>query len=152
VITAAAGAWESKKGRIEGVQVMLKTASRLSDAHEVIVSKCLDAAIAVHRELGPGFREIIYHRALLLELDSRGVAFETEKPIAVRYRDWVIPGQKADLVVEKIVLVEIKTVPKLKPVHRHQVTSYLKAADLKVGLLLNFSASLLKYGMQRVMI
>jgi GxxExxY protein len=131
---------------------MLRIESRLNDAQEAIVSQCLDAAIAVHRELGPGFRELIYHRALLLELDARSLAFETEKPIQVRYKEWVIPGQKADLVVEKIVLVEIKTVPKLRAIHRHQVTSYLKAAGLKVGLLLNFRSSLLKHGMQRVMI
>jgi GxxExxY protein len=129
---------------------MLRVASRLTEPQEKVVSGVLDAAIAVHRELGPGFRELIYHRALLLELNAHGVAFETEKPIDVRYKEWLIPGQKADLVVEGIVLVEIKTVPKLRPIHRHQVTSYLKAAGLTVGLLLNFRSSLLKHGMQRI--
>lgn len=131
---------------------MLRVDSRLTDAEEAIVSGCLDSAVAVHRELGPGFREIIYHRALALEMSSRGIRFESEKALSVRYRSWNIAGQKADLVVEDIVIVEIKTVPRLLPIHRHQVTSYLKATNLKVGLLLNFRSSLLKHGMQRVMI
>ena len=110
----------------------------------------MDCGFHVHRELGPGFREIIYARAYRLELDSRGMQYESEKPILVRYKEWTIPGQKVDLIVEGLVLIEIKTVPRLRPVHRAQVLSYLKTLDLKVGLLMNFRAPLLKQGFQRV--
>lgn len=130
--------------------MLLRVESRLTEAEEALVSESISCAIAVHRELGPGFRELIYHRALLLELDSRGLSYETEKPVDVRYKEWTIHGQKADLVVGGLVLLEIKTVPKLRALHRHQVTSYLKAAGLKAGLLLNFRSSLLKNGIQRV--
>jgi GxxExxY protein len=104
----------------------------------------------VHRELGPGFRELIYHRAFTLELGSRGLRFETQKPIVVRYKEWEIPGQKVDLIVASVVLIELKVVPRLKPVHRHQVQSYLRTTDLKIGLLMNFRTSLLKDGLRRV--
>ena len=129
---------------------MLKTSSPLDADQERIVSAAMDCGFAVHRELGPGFREVIYARAYRLELDSRGLKFESEKPILVRYKEWTIPGQKVDLVVERLVLVEIKAVPRLRPVHRAQVLSYLKTLDLRVGLLMNFRAPLLKQGFQRV--
>ena len=112
----------------------------------------IGCGIAVHRELGPGFKESIYHRAYRLELESGGLAFETDKPILVRYRDWFIPGQKVDLLVEGVVLVEIKTVTRLLSLHRHQLMSYLKTTGLRVGLLMNFNASLLKNGLERIVL
>ena len=78
---------------------------------------------------GPGYREKIYDLAYCLELDSRGIKFEREKKIDVRYKQWVIPGQRIDLVVEGLVLVEIKAVPKLLQLHERQVRSYLKTMD-----------------------
>ena len=129
---------------------MLRTHSPLTPEEEEIVSAAMDCGFAVHRALGPGFREIICERAYCLELDLRGLTFECEKPILVRYKQWNIPGQKVDLIVAGVVLVEIKAVPKLRPVHRAQVVSYLKTLDLKVGLLMNFKAAVLKDGFQRV--
>ena len=122
----------------------MKICSPLSPEDEQVVSATIGCGIAVHRELGPGFKESIYHRTYRLELESRGLDFETDKPILVKYRDWLIPGQRLDLLVEKVVLVEIKTVPALRPLHRHQLLSYLKTTGLRVGLLMNFNASLLK--------
>jgi iron complex transport system substrate-binding protein len=104
----------------------------------------------VHRRLGPGFKEKIYHRVFCLELELRRLHFEREKRIEVRYKQWTIPGQTVDLIVEGIVLVEIKTVPRLRPIHRKQVLSYLKTMDLRIGLLMNFSAEVLKQGLRRV--
>ena len=115
-----------------------------------IATVCIDAAMQVHRELGPGFKEVIYERAYCLELDGRGVAFECEKPILVRYKSWDIPGQKIDLLVGGLVLVEIKAVPKLKDIHTHQVLSYLKTLNLRLGLLMNFKQRLLRDGLRRV--
>ena len=116
---------------------------------EATVRSCIGAAIAVHRELGPGYREVIYRRAYCLELDSRGLRFECEKPVLVRYRDWMIPGQRLDLVVSNSVLIEIKSVPRLLRRHERQVLSYLKSTGYRVGLLLNFNAKLLRDGLKR---
>lgn len=113
--------------------MLLTTATPLSPLQERIVTVAIDAAVTVHRELGPGFRERIYKRAYCLELDSRGLKFETEKPIEVKYREWLIPGQRIDLIVESVVLVEIKAVPRLRSLHRCQVISYLKTTGLRVS-------------------
>jgi GxxExxY protein len=104
----------------------------------------------VHRELGPGFREIIYERAFCLELESRGIKFECEKPVEVRYKQWRIPGQRIDLIVDGVVLVEIKTLSKLKKLHESRVVSYLKTTGLRVGLLMNFNSVLFKHGLRRI--
>jgi GxxExxY protein len=116
---------------------------------ETAVKACIGAAIAVHRELGPGFREVIYRRAYCLELDSRGLRFECEKPILVKYREWSIPGQRLDLVVDDRVIIEIKSVPRLLRRHERQVLSYLKTTGFRVGLLMNFNARLLQDGLKR---
>jgi GxxExxY protein len=129
---------------------MLTKHHDLSAEQEEVVSSVIGCAIAVHRELGPGFKECIYHRAFQLELDSRGLAYESEKPILVKYRQWFIPGQQIDLIVAGTVLVELKAVPRLRPLHRYQVQSYLRTTSLPVGLLLNFNVPLLKNGLQRI--
>ena len=118
-------------------------------AVEANVKACIDAAIAVHRELGPGYREVIYRRAYCLELDSRRIRFESEKPILVKYREWSIPGQRLDLVVDDKVIIEIKSVPRLLRRHERQVLSYLKTTGFRVGLLMNFNARLLRDGLRR---
>lgn len=129
---------------------MLRIQSPLTTEQEQIVESTIDAALCVHRALGPGFREVIYKRAYLLELDSRELKFDCEKKILVHYKEWQIPGQTVDLIVEGIVLVELKALPKLRPIHRRQVVSYLKTTGLRVGLLMNFNVSLLKHGLQRI--
>jgi len=131
---------------------MLKVATNLSPEAEAVVSAAIGCGIAVHRELGPGFKEKIYHRAYRLELDSRKLAFESDKPILVKYRNWTIPGQTVDLIVAGAVLVELKAVPRLRPFHQRQVISYLRTTGLRVGLLMNFNATLLKDGIQRIVV
>ena len=93
---------------------------------------------------------MIYDSAFCLELDSRGIKFEREKKIDVRYKSWRIPGQRVDLIVEGIVLVEIKAVPRILKVHERQVRSYLKTMDLHAGLLVNFNVAMLKNGLRRI--
>jgi GxxExxY protein len=129
---------------------MLRLRSPLTDAEEQIVSKTIGCGIEVHRTLGPGFRERIYERAFFLELESRGLSFECEKPIDVIYKQWKIPGQRIDLIVERVVIVELKAVPKLRQLHRRQLVSYLRSTGLKVGLLMNFNTVALKDGLTRV--
>lgn len=128
----------------------LKMTSNLPDAVEAAARRTLGCALRVHRELGPGFKESIYQEALCLELHAQGITYEREKTILVRYRDWDIPGQRLDLVVEGLVIVELKAVKKLKELHRRQVVSYLKASSMRLGLLINFNTQLLKHGMKRV--
>ena len=131
---------------------MLRTNTDLPQDVEAIVSAAIGCGISVHKELGPGFKEKIYHRAYRLELTARGLPFESEKPILVKYRDWMIPGQTVDLIVAGAVLVELKAVPRLRDFHRHQVISYLRTTGLRIGLLLNFNAVLLKEGLRRVVL
>ena len=126
--------------------------SPLSEANETVVTEAIGCAIAVHRVLGPGFKEKIYQRAFVLELDSRGIGFESEKPILVKYKTWEIPGQRVDLIVGGVVLIEMKAVPKVKPLHRAQVLSYLRTTGLRVGLILNFNVRLIKYGIHRLVL
>jgi GxxExxY protein len=129
---------------------MLQVRSPLNPAEEKSLTKAMDCAFAVHRELGPGFKEKIYERAFCLELDARGISFETEKSIDVQYKTWAISGQRVDLVVEGVVLVEIKAARKLLKLHERQVRSYLKTMGLRAALLVNFNTTLLKNGLQRI--
>ena len=119
---------------------------------EEVVTSVIACGITVHRELGPGFKEAIYQKAVCLELDSRGISFETEKKIEVRYKQWRIPGQRIDLIVGCVVLVEIKAVSKVKRLHQKQVVSYLKTTGLRVGLLMNFNSVLFKHGLRRIVL
>lgn len=129
---------------------MLRVNSPLPVETEAIVTKAIDCGFTVHVALGPGFREVIYERAYCLELESRGLRFESEKRIEVKYKQWRIPGQKVDLILEGIVLVEIKAVPRLRKIHRLQVLSYLKTMDIRIGLLMNFGTATFKHGVQRI--
>jgi GxxExxY protein len=129
---------------------MLRVESALAPEQERLISAVMDCGFCVHRLLGPGFREKIYSRAFCLELESRGLRFECEKRIEVKYKQWRIPGQTVDLLVGGTVLVEIKAVPKLQAIHRRQILSYLKTMDLKIGLLFNFNSLLMKHGFRRV--
>jgi len=131
---------------------MLRVSSPLSQEDEAMLTKVIDCAFAVHRALGPGYKERIYEMAFCLELESRNVRFECEKPVSVRYREWVIPGQRIDLIVEKRVVVEIKAVPRLRMLHRRQLVSYLRTIDLKAGILLNFNTNYIKHGLRRVVL
>jgi GxxExxY protein len=124
----------------------------LSPAEEKVMTRAIGCGIAVHRVLGPGFKECIYHQALRLELESQGLRFESDKDILVKYKEWSIPGQRIDLIVERLVLVELKAVPKLREFHRDQVISYLKTTGLRAGLLLNFHAPVLKAGLRRIVL
>ena len=87
----------TKTARQKG-KSMLRVPSPLSAEDEAIVTQVIDCGLRVHRELGPGFKEIIYERAYRLELDSRGMKFESETTLDVKYRSWRIPGQRIDLI------------------------------------------------------
>ncbi len=114
-------------------------------AHAVI-----GAAIEVHRQLGPGFLESIYEEALCVELADAGIPVERQKEIGVIYKCRTIGKHRLDLLVGEVLIVELKTVEALADIHKAQVISYLKAAGLQLGLLINFNVPVLKSGIQRI--
>ena len=122
----------------------------IPEATERIGKQVLDAAFQVHKSLGPGFVEKMYEEALCIELNARGIGFVRQKPVQVFYRERLIGTHRLDLLVEDTVIVEIKAVEKLLPVHEAQLISYLTATGLRLGYLLNFNSHLLKNGIQRI--
>jgi GxxExxY protein len=130
----------------------LRVPSPLTPAAESIMTRVIGCAVAVHKELGPGFIESIYQKAMCVEFQSRRLAFEVERPITVSYRGVPLSGQRVDLVVEGLIVVELKAVIRLDEIHRSQVVSYLRTMGLRGGLLINFRTSMIKYGIKRVVI
>lgn len=116
-----------------------------------ITEAIIGGAIAVHRELGPGLLESAYESCLLVELAERRLRVERQRPVVVRYRGIVVDqAYRLDLLVEDLVVVELKVVEKLLPIHEAQLLSYLKLTGLKVGLLINFNVLVLKDGVKRL--
>lgn len=111
----------------------------------------IDCAIKVHKTLGPGFLESVYQAALAYELKSHELFVSTEKAIPVIYDEVKLEvGFRADLIVENKVIVEIKPIEALAPIHGKVLLTYLRLADKKLGLLINFNVELLKNGIKRV--
>ena len=111
---------------------------------EPLSGKVLGAALHVHRSLGAGFLEGVYERALVVALSTRGLSIETQKEVRIRYAGIEVGRHRLDLLVEGRVIVEIKAVEHLQPIHLAQVRSYLRATDLQIGLLLNFNSPTLQ--------
>jgi GxxExxY protein len=110
----------------------------------------IGAAIEVHRTLGPGLLESTYEMCLCRELGIRGIPFERQVPIPVEYKGVKLDcGYRADIVVDGMILVEIKAMDSLLPIHDAQLLSYLKLGGWKIGLLINFNVELLKNGLRR---
>ena len=111
----------------------------------------LDAAIAVHTGLGPGLLESAYEACLCYELVSRGLKVQTQVPLPIKYRAVTIDvAYRIDLLVEELVIVEIKAIERLMPIHDAQLLSYLKLSNKKLGLLINFHVLRLKDGYKRI--
>ena len=109
------------------------------------------AAIEVHRRLGPGLLESTYESCLCRELSLRGISFRQEVPLPVHYRGLELDcGYRLDIVVEDSVIVEVKAVGKILPVHRAQLLTYLKLTNLRLGLLINFNVEVLRSGIYRI--
>lgn len=106
--------------------------------HEELTKEIIGAFFTVYNELGYGFVESVYKRALVVELQARGIKCEREVLFTVYYRGVDVGYYRADLLVEGKVIVEVKIADKLAPVHEVQVVNYLRAADVSVGLLLNY--------------
>jgi GxxExxY protein len=116
-----------------------------------ITESIIGAAIEVHRALGPGLLESAYEACLAFELIERGLKVEQQKALPVVYREVRLDcGYRLDLLVEGAVIVEVKAVDHLAPVHQAQLLSYLKLSGCRVGLLINFNVKILKDGLRRV--
>ena len=110
----------------------------------------VESAIVVHRELGNGLLESVYEAALAIELEQQGLRVERQVPVEVFYRGRSLDqGFRADLIVENLVILELKSVESVSPVHRKQIQTYLNLTGLKLGYLLNFGAALMKHGIFR---
>lgn len=116
-------------------------------AHEVI-----DAAIEVHRLLGPEFLESVYHQALRFEFEMRGIPHKFKHPVAVKYKNHQVGEGELDFLVGDLLIVELKAVERLAPIHEAQVMSYLKMTKNSLGLLINFNVPLLKEGIKRIIL
>jgi GxxExxY protein len=111
----------------------------------------IGAAIAVHRELGPGLLESVYEKCLALELTKSGFQVCSQKEVPLTYKGLALEsGFRADLIVENKVLIELKSIDQLLPVHTAQVLTYLKLTNLRTALLINFNVQLLKNGIKRL--
>lgn len=117
-----------------------------------ISGQVIGAAIAVHRELGPGLLESAYEACLVHELRQRGVQVEQQIPQPVFYKGLQLEcGYRLDLLVENRVIVELKAVETLLPIHEAQLLTYLKLRQLRLGLLINFNVPILKHGIKRLL-
>jgi GxxExxY protein len=110
----------------------------------------VDSAIAVHRELGPGLLETVYEVILAHELSLRGLSVERQMPISVCYKGVIFDvAFRADLVIERKVIVELKSVEQVSQAHKKQVQTYLRLTGCKLGFVLNFGEALMKHGITR---
>lgn len=116
------------------------------------ISKIIvDACFRIHKKLGPGLFESVYERILQIELEKNGLVVERQKVVPVIWDDELIEqGFKADLIVNKKVIVELKSIEKLAAVHHKQLLTYLKLTGIKLGLLVNFKENLIKDGITRI--
>ncbi len=116
-----------------------------------LTEKIIGCAIEVHSAIGPGLLESAYEECLCYELAQRGIKFERQVPLPISYKNVKLDcGYKMDLVVEGLIIVEIKAVERVIPVHEAQLLSYLKLYDKKIGLLLNFHVPRLRDGIKRI--
>lgn len=117
---------------------------------EYLGKEIVDSCFQVHKNLGPGLLESAYQKCLGYELISREIKIETEKPLSLIYKNELLDcGYRIDFVVEDCILLELKSVEKLAPVHQAQIITYLKLSDIKLGYLINFNVALFKKGIRR---
>ena len=120
---------------------------------EDLATALVDSAFKVHQTLGPGLLESVYESCVSIELSRRGISYERQAPMPLVYEGVNVNGGfRLDLLVEKSVVMEIKAVEKLLPIHQSQVLTYLKLANLRLGLLINFNVPMFKEGVKRIVL
>ena len=113
--------------------------------HSELTSKIIGCAMTVHKKLGNGFQEVIYQRALAIEMNLSGISFSREFEMPIFYREEQIGTRRVDFLVEGIISVELKAITKLEDVHFAQAINYLEAYNLEIGLLINFGETSLNF-------
>jgi len=125
--------------------------SPLPPEMEELAKVLIDSAFKVHQALGPGLLESIYEACLCFELRNRGIAHEVQVPVDIIYAgERIDAGLRIDLLVERSIILELKAVDRLMPIHQAQLLTYLKLTDLRLGLLINFNVALFKEGVKRM--
>ena len=117
-----------------------------------VTDEIVSCAIEVHKQLGPGLLESVYESAMCIELAATGLSLARQVGIPLYYKGTLISEHRPDLVVANRVVVEIKSVERLDPIHTAQILTYLRVTGLKTGLVLNFNSTLLKHGVRRVLL
>lgn len=116
-----------------------------------ITRTIIGCAIEVHKQLGPGLLESAYEECLAFELEQKGIHFERQKVLPIQYKSIQLEyGYRIDLLVENCVVVELKSVEALNPIHKVQTLTYMKFSEKKIGLLINFNVLVLKDGLKRL--
>jgi GxxExxY protein len=117
---------------------------------DLISHNIIGCAIEVHRQLGPGLLESAYEECLSFELKNKGLYIERQKPVPVIYKSISLEfGYRIDILVEGSVILELKSIDGFSPVHEAQILTYMKFANIKTGLLINFNVTVLKTGLKR---
>ena len=126
---------------------------RISSEFDVLSHKVIGCAIEIHRQLGPGLLESVYRTCLAYELHAADCEHELEKAVPVRYKGIELDcGFRVDVLVERQLVVELKSVESLMPVHSAQLLTYLRLSGLRRGLLINFNEKVLRHGIRRMIV
>jgi GxxExxY protein len=122
------------------------------DGNTELTEQIIRCAIEVHRVLGPGLPEAVCETALCIELESRGLSFKRQKGVPIHYKGHLISEHRPDLIVSDEIIVEVKSIERIAPVHVAQVRTYLRITSLNVGLIMNFNAETMRAGIRRVVL
>jgi GxxExxY protein len=116
-----------------------------------VAAQIVDAAFKTHSALGPGLFESVYERVLVYELKKRGLQVLNQHPVAITYETLHVDEEfKADLIVETLVMVELKSIEAIAPIHKKQLLTYLRLSEMRLGLLINFNVDYIKDGISRI--
>lgn len=122
----------------------------LSEKEEEIARKIVDSAYNVHKALGPGLLESVYEICFCYELERHGLSYKKQETFPIKYRDIVLDsGLRIDVLVENLIICELKAVESLLPIHEAQILSYLKLTGKRLGFLINFNVEIIKKGIKR---
>lgn len=125
----------------------------LSEKEELLAKQIVDAAFCVHKGLGPGLLESVYEVCFCHELRKRGLPFERQTPLAIRYDGLTFQeGYRLDVLVEDLIVCELKAVETLQPVHFAQILTYLRCSGKRLGFLLNFNSAYIRHGIHRLIL
>jgi GxxExxY protein len=123
----------------------------ISARAEEFATAVVDAAVKVHRALGPGLLESVYEACLCYELSKRGIPYQRQVSLPVRYEEvFIETGFRLDVLVDECVIVELKSTEAIAPIHEAQLLTYLKLANIRLGFILNFNVHLMKQGIKRM--